>query len=149
MIGLAILVWVLYKGCAILFPTGPGSQAGSSIVHERIVRDRVYVRFGVDHDLVRPGYQVPGAHPIPYLCLALVAAHGIGYLALAEKAGILETCHHVDVRSGLLSMFASSQVIAVQDFRKGGDAFAGERWFASEAIAALETDPARCAHPLQ
>jgi len=42
---------------------------------------------------------------------------------------------------GLLSMFASSQVTAVQDFRKGGDVFAGERWSESEAIAALEQFP--------
>jgi len=42
---------------------------------------------------------------------------------------------------GLLGMFASSQVSAVQDFRKGGEAFAGERWFASEAIAALQQIP--------
>ena len=31
---------------------------------------------------------------------------------------------------GLLSMFASGQVMSVQDFREGGDAFASEKWFA-------------------
>ena len=38
-------------------------------------------------------------------------------------------------------MFASSQNLSVQDLRKGGDGFAGERWFASEAIVALEQIP--------
>ncbi len=42
---------------------------------------------------------------------------------------------------GLLSMFAISQAVAVQDFRRGGDAFAGEKWSNSEAIAALDTVP--------
>jgi hypothetical protein len=42
---------------------------------------------------------------------------------------------------GLLYLFGSGQEIAVQDFRKGGDAFAGERWFASEAIDALNEIP--------
>jgi 4-amino-4-deoxy-L-arabinose transferase-like glycosyltransferase len=42
---------------------------------------------------------------------------------------------------GLLSIFAAGQVAAVQDFRKGGDVFAGERWSESEAIAALEQFP--------
>ena len=38
-------------------------------------------------------------------------------------------------------MFAYGQVLSVQDFRKGGDVFAGERWYASEAILALEQLP--------
>ena len=38
-------------------------------------------------------------------------------------------------------MFASGQIMSVQDFRKGGDAFASEKWFASEAIAALDRLP--------
>ena len=38
-------------------------------------------------------------------------------------------------------MFAYGQVLSVQDFRKGGDAFAGERWYASEAILAIEQLP--------
>jgi hypothetical protein len=43
--------------------------------------------------------------------------------------------------AGLLGMFASSQSLSIQNFREGGDAFAGERWSASEAIAALEQIP--------
>jgi hypothetical protein len=39
-------------------------------------------------------------------------------------------------------MFGVSQVIAVQDFRKGNDGFASERWFDSKALAALEQIPA-------
>ena len=42
---------------------------------------------------------------------------------------------------GLLSMFADSQVMSVQDFRRGGDAFAGEKWITSESIAALDQIP--------
>jgi hypothetical protein len=42
---------------------------------------------------------------------------------------------------GLLGIFAEGQVINVQDFRKGGDTFASERWYASEAIYALEQLP--------
>ena len=42
---------------------------------------------------------------------------------------------------GLLFMFANSQVVAVQDFRKGGEAFAGEKWFDSDAIAAIQQLP--------
>jgi hypothetical protein len=38
-------------------------------------------------------------------------------------------------------MFASSQAVAVQDFRTGGDVFTGERWFDSEALAALAQIP--------
>ncbi len=38
---------------------------------------------------------------------------------------------------GFLGMFAYVQIISVQDWRKGGDAFTGEKWSASEAITAL------------
>ena len=38
-------------------------------------------------------------------------------------------------------MFASGQILSVQNLRKGGEAFAGERWWNSEAIAALEQIP--------
>jgi 4-amino-4-deoxy-L-arabinose transferase-like glycosyltransferase len=43
---------------------------------------------------------------------------------------------------GFIGMFGVSQVIAVQDFRKGNDGFASERWFDSKALAALEQIPA-------
>jgi hypothetical protein len=43
--------------------------------------------------------------------------------------------------AGLLYMFVSGQILSVQDLRKGGEAFAGERWSDSEAIAALEKIP--------
>jgi hypothetical protein len=42
---------------------------------------------------------------------------------------------------GFLGMFGNGQVFAVEEFRKGGDVFAGERWSESEAIAALEQIP--------
>ena len=38
-------------------------------------------------------------------------------------------------------MFANGQVLNVKDFRKGGDTFAGEKWYASEAIYAIEQLP--------
>ena len=42
---------------------------------------------------------------------------------------------------GIIAMFAYGQNLSVQDLRKGGDAFAGERWFDSEVIPVLKQIP--------
>jgi 4-amino-4-deoxy-L-arabinose transferase-like glycosyltransferase len=42
---------------------------------------------------------------------------------------------------GMIGMFAYGQILSVQDLRKGGDAFAGERWFDSEVIPVLKQIP--------
>jgi 4-amino-4-deoxy-L-arabinose transferase-like glycosyltransferase len=139
-IGLSLVIWVLYKGWPYL--VRPAQAARPEVLpftHALYVIGYMSVLL-LTMTLFDPAtkFQVRILSPTYISLLFLLIVFGTW---LWRKKQVIWKPVIILCTMGLLSMFASSQVIAVQDFRRGGDAFAGERWFASEAIAALETVP--------
>jgi hypothetical protein len=139
-IGLSLIVWVLYKGWPpFIRPAQATRPAVLAFTHALYVIAYLTVLV-LTMTLFDPAtkFQVRILSPTYVSLLLLLMAFGTW---LWRKKQVFWKPVVILCAVGLLSMFASSQVIAVQDFRKGGDVFAGERWFANEAIAALETIP--------
>jgi len=140
LIGLAILVWVLYKGLPYFFRPAQASRPEVlPFTHGLYVIAYMSVLV-LTMTLFDPAtkFQVRILSPTYVSLLLLLMALGTW---LWRKKKIFWRPVILACVAALMFMFAQSQVVAVEDFRKGGDAFAGERWFASEAIAALEQIP--------
>jgi hypothetical protein len=139
-IGLILIIWVLYKGLPHLVrPAQAVRPEVLPFTHALYVIAYMSVLV-LTMTLFDPAtkFQVRILSPTFISLLLLLMVFGTW---LWRKKQVFWKPVIVLCAVGLLSMFASGQVTAVQDFRKGGDAFAGERWSASEAIAALETIP--------
>lgn len=139
-IGVMLTVWVLYKGLPYFFrPEQADRPVTLTFTHALYIIAYMSVLV-LTMTLFDPAtkFQVRILSPTYVSLLLLFMAFGTWLWR--EKQGLWKPIVGL-CATGLLVMFAYSQVAAVQDFRKGGDAFAGERWFASEAIAALEHIP--------
>lgn len=140
LIGLVLLIWVLYKGLPYFFrPARAPRPEVLPFTHGLYVIAYMSVLV-LTMTLFDPAtkFQVRILSPTFVSLLLLLIALGTW---LWRKKKIFWRSVILACVAALMFMFASSQVVAVEDFRKGGDAFAGERWFASEAIAALEQIP--------
>lgn len=139
-IGLSILIWVMYKGWPYFFRPAQAVRPNVlSFTNALYVIAYTFVLV-LAMTLFDPAtkFQVRILSPTFVSLLLLLAALGT-WLWKNRKffwKPIIIIC-----TAGLLSMFAYGQVLSVQDFRKGGDVFANERWYASEAILALEQLP--------
>jgi hypothetical protein len=136
-IGLSLLAWVFYKGLPYLFQPAKNSKPEVlPFTHTLYVIAYMCVLV-LTMTLFDPAtrFQVRILSPTFVSLLLLLTALGTW---LWRKKQVYWKPVIILCTVGLVGMFASSQVIAVQDFRKGGDAFAGEKWYASDAIAALE-----------
>ena len=139
-LGLILVLWALTKGLPyLIWPARTPRPEALPFTHALYVIAYLFVLI-LTMTLFDPAtkFQVRILSPTYISLLLLLMVFGTW---LWRKKQVFWKFLVILCAVGLLSMFASSQVIAVQDFRKGGDAFAGERWFASEAIAALETIP--------
>ena len=139
-IGLILITWVLYKGWPHFSrPAQTPKPAVLPFTHALYVIAYMSVLV-LTMTLFDPAtkFQVRILSPTYISLLLLLVVFGTW---LWRKKQIFWKPVIILCAVGLLSMFASSQVTAVQDFRKGGDVFAGERWSESEAIAALEQFP--------
>jgi len=139
-IGLILVIWVFYKGWPYFFhPMQAAKPRVLTFSHALYVIAYLTVLV-LTMTLFDPAtkFQVRILSPIYISLLLLLLAFGTW---LWKKKQMIWKALIFICSLGLLGMFASGQVLSVQDFRKGGDVFAGERWFANEAIAALETVP--------
>jgi hypothetical protein len=139
-IGLGLIVWVLYRGWPhFIRPAQAARPDVLPFTHALYVIAYLSVLV-LTMTLFDPAtkFQVRILSPTYISLLLLLITFGTW---LWRKKQVIWKPVIILCAVGLLSMFASSQVIAVQDFRRGGDAFAGERWFDSKAIAALEQIP--------
>lgn len=139
-IGLFLVIWVLYRGLPPLVQ--PALAARLEVLpftHALYVIAYMAVLV-LTMTLFDPAtkFQVRILSPTYISLILLLMTLGTW---LWHKKGLFWKPFVTLCTVGLLGMFASSQVIAVQDFRKGGDVFAGEKWFDSDAIAALEKIP--------
>ena len=139
-IGLSLVIWVLYKGLPYLARPAQAARPNAlSFTHALYVIAYMSVVL-LTMTLFDPAtkFQVRILSPTYISLLLLLMVFGTW---LWKTKQVFWKPAIVLCVVGLISMFTSSQVTAVQDFRRGGDAFAGERWFDSEAIAALEKIP--------
>jgi hypothetical protein len=139
-IGLILVIWVLYKGLPYLVRPAQAAKPDVLIFTNALYVIAYMSVLVLTMTLFDPAtkFQVRILSPTYISLLLLLMVFGTW---LWKKKQVFWKTVIVFCAVGLLSMFASGQVIAVQDFRKGGDAFASERWSASEAIAALQTIP--------
>ncbi len=140
LIGVSLVIWVLYKGFPYLLRPAQVARPGIlSFTHALYVIAYMSVLV-LTMTMFDPAtkFQVRILSPTYVSLLLLLAMLGTW---LWRKRQVIWKPVTFLLAVGLLGMFANSQVDAVQDFRRGGDAFAGEKWFASEAIAALEQIP--------
>ena len=139
-IGLSLLIWVLYKGWPYFFrpakATRPDTLAFTNALYVVAYMSVLVLAMTLFDPATK--FQVRILSPV-FVSLLLLLMN-LGVWLWREKHFIWRPIIILFI-AGLLGMFASSQAISVQDFRKGGDAFAGERWYASEAILALEQLP--------
>ncbi len=139
-IGVSLLVWVLYKGLPHFFR--PAQAAKPDVLS---FTNALYVMAYMSVLVLTmtlfdaaTKFQVRILSPI-YISLILLSM-ALGTWLWREKHFLWKPILVVCVAGGLV-MFANSQVLAVQDFRKGGEVFAGEKWFDSDAIATLQQLP--------
>ena len=137
LIGLGLFAWVLYKGLPYFFRPAQASRPDVlSFTNALYVIAYMSVLI-LTMTLFDPAtkFQVRILSPTYISLLLLLMALGAWLWRKRRTFGkpIISLC-----MVGLLGMFASGQVMSVQDFRKGGDAFAGEKWGDSQAIAALD-----------
>jgi hypothetical protein len=140
-IGLILVAWVLSKGWPRFFHPARAARPGVLTFSQALYGIAYLSVLVLTMTLFDPAtkFQVRILSPIYISLLLLLLALGAW---LWEKKQLFWKPLTLLCSLGLLTLFAGSQVQAVQDFRKGGDAFAGERWYANEAIAALATVPA-------
>jgi len=139
-IGLSILIWVLYKGWPYFIRPAQTTKPGSLTFTNALYVIAYMAVLVLAMTLFDPAtkFQVRILSPTFVSLLLLSTALGVW---LWRRTHEFWKPVITFVTIGLLGMFAYGQVVNVQDFRKGGDAFAGERWYASEAIFALEQLP--------
>lgn len=139
-IGLSILIWVFYKGWPYFFRPAQSAKPGILTFTNALYVIAYMAVLVLAMTLFDPAtkFQVRILSPTFVSLILLFTALGAWlWRKKHEFWKPVVTLFSV----GLLGMFAYGQVLSVQDFRKGGDAFAGERWYASEAIFALEQLP--------
>ena len=140
LIGLGLLTWVLYKGLPYFFrPAQAARPEVLSFTNALYIMAYMSVLI-LTMTLFDPAtkFQVRILSPTYVSLLLLLMALGTWLWRKKQIfwKPVLSLCV-----VGLLSMFASGQVMSVQEFRVGGEAFASEKWFDSEAIAALDQLP--------
>ncbi len=140
LIGLALLIWVFVKGLPRFFKPERAPHFEVLPFTNALYVIAYLVLLITTMTLFDPAtkFQVRILSPVFVSLLLLLMVLGTWFW---RKKTMLWKPIVFLCAAGLLGMFASSQNLSVQDLRKGGDAFAGERWFASEAIAALEKIP--------
>jgi hypothetical protein len=139
-IGLSILFWVLYKGLPYFFHPAQSAKPGVLTFTNALYVIAYMTVLVLAMTLFDPAtkFQVRILSPTFVSLILLLTALGVW---LWQKQHTFWKSVITLFTVGLLGMFAYGQVLSVQDFRKGGDAFAGERWYASEAIFAIEQLP--------
>lgn len=140
LIGFGLLIWVLFKGWPyFLRPTqavGPDVLSFTNALYVIAYMSVLMLTMTLFDPATK--FQVRILSPTYVSLLLLLMALGAW---LWRKKTVFWKPIVFLCAAGLLGMFASSQNLSVQNLRAGGDAFAGERWSASEAIAALEQIP--------
>ena len=140
LIGLALLTWVLYKGWSSFFQPGrfakPNVLSFTNALYVITYMSVLILTMTLFDPATR--FQVRILSPTYISLLLLLVAFGAW---LWREKHVFWKPVTILCAVGLLSMFTFSQVVAVQDFRKSPDAFAGVRWFASDAIAAIAQLP--------
>jgi 4-amino-4-deoxy-L-arabinose transferase-like glycosyltransferase len=138
--GLSILLWVLYKGRPYFFRPYQAARPDTLSFTNALYVIAYMSVLVLTMTLFDPAtkFQVRILSPTFVSLLLLLMAFGVW---LWQKKHVVLKSVIVLFVVGLLGIFAEGQVINVQDFRKGGDTFASERWYASEAIYALEQLP--------
>jgi hypothetical protein len=139
-IAAVIIVWVLYRGWPYFFRPAQALRPDTLTFTNALYIIAYLSALMLTMTLFDPAtkFQVRILSPTYVPLLLLLVALGTW---LWRKKHIIWKPVIFLCAAGLLAMFANGQVIDVQGFRKGGDAFAGERWFASEAIEALNEIP--------
>jgi len=140
LIGLVLLAWVLYTGSPYFFKPARAVRPDVLSFTNALYVFAYMSALVLTMTLFDPAtkFQVRILSPTYVSLLLLLMALGTW---LWRKKQIFWKPIIFLCTVGLLSMFANGQVMSVQDFRRGGDAFAGEKWVASEAIAALDQIP--------
>jgi len=139
-IGLSLLVWTLYKGLPYFFRPAQNPKPGVLPFTNALYIIAYMSVLVLTMTLFDPAtkFQVRILSPT-YISLILLLVT-LGTWLWREKKAFWKPVV-IAFMAGLLVMSARDQGVAVQDFRKGGDVFAGDRWYASEAIAALKEIP--------
>jgi len=140
LIGLVLLVWVLIKGLPRFFKPARGSHSEVLPFTNALYVIAYLVLLITTMTLFDPAtkFQVRILSPIFVSLLLLLITLGAW---LWYKKSTTWNWLIVILSIGLLGMFAYGQFLTVQDLRQGGEAFTGEKWFASEAINALNQIP--------
>lgn len=139
-IGLSILAWVIYKGWPYFFKPAQGTRPETLSFTNAlyvIAYMSVLVLTMTLFDRATK-FQVRILSPTFVSLLLLLTALVVW---LWRKKHFIWKPVILLFLAGLLGIFAHGQVLNVQNSRKGGDTFAGERWYASEAIYAIEQLP--------
>ena len=139
-IGLSLLVWVLYKGLPNFFRPAQAAKPDVLTFTNALYIIAYMSVLVLTMTLFDPAtkFQVRILSPTYVSLILLLMA--LGTWLWREKHLLWKPIMVVGI-VGLLFTFANSQIMAVQDLRKGGEAFAGEKWFDSEAIAAIQQLP--------
>ena len=140
LIGLSLLIWVLYQGWPHLVRPEKHARPNVLTFTQAMFVIAYLIVLVLTMTLFDQAtkFQVRILSPTYISLLLLLTALGIW---LWRNRGAFWKPVILLCAVGLLSMFASSQVVAVQYYRVGDDAFAGERWVESEAIASLDKLP--------
>ena len=140
LIGLVLLVWVLIKGLPRFFKPARGSRSEVLPFANALYVIAYLVLLITTMTLFDPAtkFQVRILSPIFVSLLLLLITLGAW---LWYKKSTTWKWLIVMLSIGLLGMFAYGQFLTVQDLRQGGEAFTGEKWFASEAVDALNQIP--------
>jgi 4-amino-4-deoxy-L-arabinose transferase-like glycosyltransferase len=140
LIAVTLIIWVLYRGWPYFFRPArvvrPDTLTFINALYIIVYLSVLMLTMTLFDPATK--FQVRILSPTYTPLLLLIVA--LGTWLWRTKHGIWKPVTSL-CALGLLFLFVSGQEIAVQDFRKGGDAFAGERWFASEAIDALNEIP--------
>jgi hypothetical protein len=140
LIGLSLVIWVIYKGLPYFFrpahTTRPDTLAFTNALYVIAYMSVLILTMTLFDPATR--FQVRILSPTYVSLLLLLMSLGTW---LWRKKAIYWKPVMAMCAIGFLGLFASGQIQAVQGFRRDSDAFAGERWYASEAIAALDEIP--------
>jgi hypothetical protein len=140
MIGLSLLIWVLYKGWPYFFKPAQSAKPGVLSFTNALYVIAYMTVLVLTMTLFDPATKFQVRILSPTFISLLLLFVTLGTWLWQNKQNLWRPLILL-FALGTLGMFAGSQVIAVDEFRKGGDAFAGEKWIDSEAIAVLEEIP--------
>lgn len=139
-IGFALLVWVLYEGLPRLFRPAQAARLPVLSFTNALYIIAYLSILVLTMSLFDPAtkFQVRILSPT-YLSLLLLLM-ALGVWLWQKNNAVLKPIVFV-CALGILGMFAYGQLESVQNLRKGGDGFASEKWYASEAFTALDQIP--------